>query len=114
MITLIFILICYGACNNIIYGSIFEGFRNFLAKFGVGGYSLYKLFTCFMCLGTWMGFAISFMLTSFGYGNLTPMGSIGVENQLLSTFLNGLVSTAGVWLLYTIQDALDRGFFKNQ
>lgn len=34
METILFILICYGACNNIIYGSIFESFRNSLAKFG--------------------------------------------------------------------------------
>ena len=48
MITLLFILICYGACNNMIYGSIFEGFRKWLAKFGTGGYSLHKLFTCWI------------------------------------------------------------------
>ena len=49
METLIFILVCYGACNNMIYGSIFEGFRKFLSNFGTSGYSLHKLFTCFMC-----------------------------------------------------------------
>jgi len=112
MITLIFILICYGACNNIIYGSIFEGFRNQLAKLGTSGYSLHKLFTCFMCLGTWMGFAISSILTYFGYHKLTPMGSLGVENIPLMIFLNGLVSTAGVWLIHTIQEAFERAFNK--
>jgi hypothetical protein len=49
MNTVIFLLICYGACNNLIYGSLFEGFRQYLTKFGTGGYSLHKLFTCFMC-----------------------------------------------------------------
>ncbi len=110
MITLIFILICYGACNNIIYGSVFEGFRNRLAKLGTGGYSIHKLFTCFMCLGTWMGFAVSVILSHFGYGNLTPMGSIGIENLYLMVFLNGLVSAAGVWLTHTAQEALERAF----
>jgi len=113
MITLIFILICYGACNNMIYGSIFEGFRNFLSKFGTGGYSIHKLFTCFMCLGTWMGFGISLLLSHFGYGKLTPMGELGVENLYLMVFLNGLIAAAGVWLVNTIQDAFERGFFKN-
>jgi hypothetical protein len=107
MITILFILICYGACNNIIYGSLFEGFRQFLAKFGKGGYSFYKLFTCFMCLGTWMGFAISAIMTYFGYQHLTPMGSIGVDNLYLMIFLNGLVSTGGVWLTHTLQEALE-------
>jgi hypothetical protein len=102
MNTLIFILICYGACNNIIYGSIFEGFRNFISKFGTGGYSLHKLFTCFMCLGTWMGFAISTILILTG--NDTPLHT---NNIYLTIFLHGLVSAAGVWLIHTAQEALE-------
>ena len=112
MITLIFILICYGACNNMIYGSLFEGYRAFLTKFGTGPYSLHKLFTCFMCLGTWMGFAITLILAKFGYSNLTPMGSLGVHDLYLLTFLNGLISAAGVWLTHTLQEALERAFSK--
>lgn len=113
MITLIFILICYGACNNMIWGSIFEGFRTFLSKFGTGGYSLHKLFTCFMCLGTWMGFAVTLIMNYFGYITLTPIGSLGITNLGLVVFLNGLLASAGVWLCNTIQDALERGFYKD-
>lgn len=108
MTTLIFILICYGACNNMIYGSIFEGWRNFLGHFGKGGYSLHKLFNCFMCLGTWMGFAITLIMNYFGHAKLTPMGSLGVENIYLMTFLNGLVAAGGVWLVHTLQEHLER------
>jgi len=110
MNTLIFILICYGACNNIIYGSLFEGFRTYLSKFGTDGYSVHKLFTCFMCLSTWMGFIISTILYFFGYENLTPLGSIKIP--FLMIFLNGMVSTAGVWLIHTLQEALERAFEK--
>lgn len=106
MITLLFILVCYGACNNMIYGSLFEGWRNFLSTFGTGGYSLHKLFNCFMCLGTWMGFIISTMLTYAGYKHLTPFGEL--ENLYLLTFLNGLASAGGVWLIHTLQEALER------
>lgn len=105
---LVFILLCYGATNNIIYGSIFEGFRNFLAKFGTGGYSLHKLFTCFMCLGTWVGFAITIILNYFGFAQLTPMGSIGIHHLGLMVFINGLLSGGGVWLTHTLQEALER------
>ena len=112
MITLIFILICYGACNNMIYGSVFEGFRNRLAKLGTGGYSIHKLFTCFMCLGTWMGFAVTLIMNYFGYLHLTPMGSLGITNLGLAVFLNGLLASAGVWLFNTVQDALEQGFYK--
>lgn len=113
MTTLIFTLICYGACNNLIYGSLFEGFRTRLAKLGTGGYSLFKLFTCFMCLGTWMGFAVSGIFVYFGYSNLTPVGSLGITNIPLLIFMNGLFASGSVWLINTIQDALERGFFKD-
>ena len=108
METIIFILISYGACNNMIYGSIFEGWRNTLSKLGTGGYSLHKLFTCFMCLGFWMGSAISVIMLIFGYGQLTPVGSIGVEGPFLIAFLNGLLSSGGVWLTHTVQEAFER------
>ena len=110
MITLIFILTCYGFCNNIIYGSVFEGFRNFLKKFGTGGYSLYKLFTCFMCLGTWAGFILSYFLIRFGFEKLTPWGNYGLTDNNLTIFLNGLLSGGCVWLIHTIQEAFERAF----
>lgn len=114
MITLLFIITCYGACNNMIWGSSFEGFRTLLAKMGTGGYSLYKLFTCFMCLGTWMGFAISFIMYYFGYLNLTPWGAQGIENIYLVIFLNGLLSGGAVWLINTVQEAFELGFYKKE
>jgi hypothetical protein len=107
MNTLLFILICYGACNNMIYGSVFEGFRNFLAKFGEGGYSLHKLFSCFMCLATWMGFVISLILLKTG--NQTPLN---INNLYLSVFFHGLLSGGSVWLIHTVQEAFERAFEK--
>jgi hypothetical protein len=49
---------------------------------------------------------VSGLLYYFGYANLTPMGMI--TNTYLMIFLNGLVSTAGVWLTHTLQEALER------
>jgi polyferredoxin len=95
-----------------IYGSIFEGFRNRLSKLGTGPYSIHKLFTCFMCLATWMGFVISAILAYFGLINLTPWGYLGSEHTYLIIFLNGLLSGAGVWLTHTLQEALERAFVK--
>lgn len=63
-----------------------------------------------MCLGTWMGFAVSAIMSYFGYASLTPIGSIGVENVYLLVFLNGLLSTGGVWLIHTVQEAFERAF----
>ena len=110
MVLLTFVLISYGACNNMIYGSIFEGWRNLLSKFGTGGYSLHKLFTCFMCLGFWMGVALSLIMFSSGFSNLTPMGYLGMNDVLLSMFLNGLLSGGSVWLIHTLQEMMERAF----
>jgi hypothetical protein len=65
-----------------------------------------------MCLGTWMGFSISTIMTYFGYAKLTPMGSYGIDNVYLMIFLNGLLATSGVWLIHTLQEALERAFVK--
>ena len=46
----------------VVYGSIFESFRNLLSKLGTGDKSLYKLFTCMMCMPTWVGFGLSYLL----------------------------------------------------
>jgi hypothetical protein len=112
METIIFILISYGACNNLIYGSIFEGWRNFLSFFGTGPYSLHKLFTCFMCISTWFGFVLTFIMLSLGYGYITPAGSLGIENPYLMIFLNGLLASAGVWLIHNFEEALERHHLK--
>jgi membrane-anchored protein YejM (alkaline phosphatase superfamily) len=103
MNTFIFLLICYGATNNLIWGSIFSGFRNSLQKFGTGPYSLHKLFTCFMCLGTWIGFAVSAIFLLAGI----PLPLV-VVNPWLAVFLHGLLSAGGTWLLNTIQEAFER------
>jgi hypothetical protein len=55
-----------------------------------------------------MGAAISVIMLSFGYGSLTPVGSIGVDEPYLIAFLNGLFSSGGVWLTHTIQEAFER------
>lgn len=55
-----------------------------------------------------MGFAISTIMTYFGYAKLTPMGHYGVENIYLMIFLNGLLSTGGVWVLHNFEEALER------
>jgi hypothetical protein len=40
------------------------------------------------------------------------MGSLGITNLGLAVFLNGLLTSAGVWLFNTVQDALEQGFYK--
>jgi hypothetical protein len=44
----------------------------------------------------------------FGYVKFTPIGSLGIENIYLITFLNGLLASGGVWLTHTLQEKLER------
>ena len=108
MNVLVFILICYGAANNIVYGSLFEGFRKFLERFGTNGYSLHKLFTCMMCLPTWIGFVVCFTMIKLGLSEFTPFGVLSETHQILSIFLSGLLSSGAVWVLHTFQEKLER------
>ena len=92
---LIFILTVYGISNILVYSSIFEGFRDFLTKFGTGPKSLSKLFSCMMCLPTWIGFIVSII---FNINNIpTPLSIFNPESMLLTTFLNGMIASGGVY-----------------
>lgn len=105
---LVFILAAYGISNILVFGSIFEGWRMFLKGFGTGNASLFKLFTCMMCLPTWVGFGLSSLFLSLGYTDLTPATSIGIEHFWLAVFLDGVIASGSVWLLHTIQEFFEQ------
>jgi hypothetical protein len=94
---IIFTLTVYGISNILVYGSIFEGFREALKRFGTGDMSIYKLFTCMMCLPTWIGFLISTIFHM--YGMQTPISSIGCSSMGLSIFLDGVLASGAVYAL---------------
>lgn len=107
MILLIFILVCYGISNILVYGSIFEGWRKFLAKMGTGDYSLYKLFTCMMCLPTWIGFLVSFVMMYTG--GTTPVAKyLSLDDPLLIMFLDGVLASGGVYAFNVLVEKLEQ------
>lgn len=100
---LIFILLGYGITNILVFGSIFEYWRNFWDKNSPNFFG--KLFSCPMCLSTWIGFILSYLfLTSSVY---TPMASYGLDIMPLNVFLDGCLMSGGVWLIHTIQEYLE-------
>jgi hypothetical protein len=114
IISIIFIwfLFAYGLCNILIFGSNFQWWRDLLAKFGTGGYSLHKLFTCMICLPTWVGFAMSFLGQKFlglSFGSL-----VGVENLWIAIFIDGIMTSGGVWLIHTFQEMMERAYTNNE
>ena len=105
---IVFVLLCYGISNIIIYGSMFEWFRFMLSKLGSGPMSLYKLFNCMMCLPTWVGFIISILFWFYGVHHLTPMGIYQIDNTYVHIFLDGVFTSGCVWLIHTFQEYLEK------
>ena len=106
MSTLLFLLTAYGITNILIFGSIFEGMRNFLNK--INPSFLGMLASCPLCSSTWIGFILSFGLTYLGYANLTPFGSIGLNIIWLKVFLDGCLTSGVVWLIHTLQEHFEK------
>lgn len=97
---IIFILASYGISNILVYGSVFEWLRNLIGKMGTGPVSLHKLFTCMMCMPTWVGFILSFVLQSNGVE--TPFVSYGLDNLWLVIFFDGVLASGSVYTLNVI------------
>jgi hypothetical protein len=104
---LIWTLTAYGTCNILIFGSNFEWWRNLLSKFGTGGYSIHKLFSCMMCLPTWVGFTMSYLIHKYTTLN-TPSMMYGIESLWLSILVDGVLTSGCVWLIHTFQEAMER------
>ena len=109
---IIFILICYGASNIMVFGSNFNGWREFWEKLSPKIFG--KLFSCMICLPFWWGVILSetmyspsffmngdMLLTLFGYE---------IPSNHLSTFFDGCLASGSIWLIHTIQEFFERGF----
>lgn len=107
MVTVTFLLLSYGITNIAVFGSIFDGWRNFWTKISPKFFG--KLFACPLCLSTWVGFILSFAFLSLGYQ--TPMFNYGVNNFWLCVFLDGSLTSGGVWLIHTVQECFERAFY---
>ena len=58
-------VLAYGFSNIMVYGSIFEGFRNTISLLGAK-FSVFKFFSdllsCMMCTSTWVGFFLGLVI----------------------------------------------------
>ena len=106
IVLLVFLILCYGLTNAMVFGSAFQGWRDLCYKLSPKW--LYKLFTCPMCLGAWWGFAISLIFIL--YGASTPITDLGIDNIPLAVFFNGMLASGGVWLMHTVQEYFERAY----
>jgi|TARA_R110000803_G_scaffold182273_1_gene244583 hypothetical protein len=105
---IVFILLNYGITNIIVYGSIFEGFRDFWVRVSPKFFGV--LFNCMVCLPFWVGLFLSLTFQLMGYGNMSPTASQGIDNIYLSLFLDGCLSSGVTWLVHSFQEMTERAF----
>ncbi len=104
-----FLLLSYGITNIVVFGSIFKGWRDFWDRISPGFFG--KLFSCPLCLSTWVGFILSFIFGSLGYQS--PMSLYGVDKFWLMVFLDGCLTSGGVWIIHTVQECFERAFYSD-
>ena len=102
MIVLMWLIASYGMTNILVYGSIFNGTRNWIHKNAKpeSGSSIFRpvfefvssLIQCMLCTSTWVGFFMS--LTFF-----SPFHELVGLNKILSVFFDGMLSAGAVWAI---------------
>jgi hypothetical protein len=105
---LLWALLCYGITNIIVFGSIFENFREFFNKWGVKspiGRFIHELITCPMCFATWFGFV-------FGAFIYSPMANILEVKPIYSWIFDGFLASGCVWIINTCVEFLEENRIK--
>ena len=103
---LLFILIAYGMSNIIVFGSIFDSFRTYWQDKSPNFFG--KLFSCMMCLPTWVGFFLSLVYFSptlhYGMEDINFFNLFTIHKELSSVFFDGMLASGSVWLIHTLQE----------
>jgi hypothetical protein len=102
MEVLLFILVAYGISNIVVFGSIFESFREFMDDASPNFFG--KLFSCMMCFPTWAGIFLSLGAHLTGFTQFSPFAHYGLEMAPLAIFLDGCLASGCVWLIHTLQE----------
>lgn len=104
MITLLaWFILSYGLMNIMVYGSIFQGLRNFFNRWGSNPYVplhglgdfISGILSCPMCFSTWGGFVLSILVFSPSHVLFsTPLWG--------SWFFDGIMSSGAVWIINSV------------
>lgn len=97
---LVFILVAYGASNIMVFGTIFQNFRDLVGVDSEKPTFFSKLFGCMMCLPFWWGVLLSLFMYS-------PTGQLNIPIEYLNIFFDGCLASGAVWVLHTIQEKLE-------
>lgn len=100
---LVWMIIAYGLSNIVVYGSIFNGPRNFIYKWGTDesapfhgiGAFISKMISCMMCFGFHCGWFLSLFLYS-------PTHELLGVSLISSWFFDSFLSSGSVWVINAI------------
>jgi hypothetical protein len=99
---LVWFILSYGLMNIMVFGSIFQGLRNFFQKWGdsnsfLNGFAHFisGILSCPMCFSTWGGFVLSLLIFS-------PTFAIFGTPLWISWFFDGILSSGAVWAINAI------------
>ena len=108
----LFIAIAYGISNIVVFSSIFKGWRTFWENVSPNFWG--TLFTCMICLPTWVGMFGSGLVWSptAEYGLVTEglnvFNLFTIDKGIITVFLDGCLTSGCVWLIHSFQEALER------
>lgn len=108
-----YILFAYGMANMVVYANgpfgIFEKWRTFTNKISE---SFGELFTCMICLSTWIGLIFSivntYIVPSIPFTPFNVIFGTGTEHVIIKTVLDLAATSGAVWLLHNLEEAMER------
>lgn len=100
---ILWMIMVYGLSNILVYGSIFNGPRNFINEqsekldsyFTDFFVFLRDMLSCMMCTPTWVGFFMGIFLFS-------PVHEILSIHPAMSWFLDGMLASGSTWIINSI------------
>jgi hypothetical protein len=100
---ILWMIMSYGMTNILVYGSIFNGPRNFIKRKAsmplllTHGFFVFlaDMLACMMCCSTWVGFFFGIFLYS-------PVHEILGVTSLSSWFFDGMLASGATWAINSI------------
>jgi hypothetical protein len=110
---ILWMVMAYGMTNILVYGSIFNGTREFIRKWGNEKYLVFSglasfvsdILKCVMCTSTWIGFFFGIFLYS-------PVHELLNVSSWGSWFFDGMLASGAVWAINAIVEFFEENRIK--
>lgn len=106
---LVWVFLCYGLMNIVVYGAIFESFREFFRRLSERsnkiGKFIYELITCPMCFSVWGGFFMGGVIWS-------PVHHLFDIPLIYSWFFDGILASGTVWAINSLIEFFEESRIK--